>query len=1153
MVDILSWSTIVLGRHTLSIPRWPLAAGAISMLVFHQGEPGSIPGRVTGFSQVGIVPDDDVGRRVSSGISRLPHPPLQRRSIFTSITPSLSKVILAQAMNFSEATGQVCDLCRLKRSEAYHLTNWRASYRLAPQAAGRFSSATLLTAAKDRYTRIPAAAVLAAEAFPADQLQVSRRRARTTHSPCPRPYTVTSTGVPSKSAARHTLVTRLSSFPTRSRHARRVDLRAKPDTSGRARARRNTGCRLPSSHCLDPSGLCTAAVVMAVTNLVSARIRRGIKKKKTCPNTASRAVKQLRLFCLAFFTGTDVGDVPSFCSRKIIETHVTAGACPPSTYLRSCSCYDAALDIHDAQGQLQVSYESGEAEVVVFYLKLMRKAWLLPESVFRLWECSPQGNRAIIFTAVIILAALIADEKEFHRRVFEIDVFQRHYYTCVQCADLRKEHKLQMRAVECFQDATYCHRYTQCNENTASQFKALRLAAMAYLKCVAESTLWLPRFSFSNAEKQLKVGGNFKVAAWLKEFCTSEAQNRGSARGGRDIQVQCSIGSCFMYFNVKFHGWRAAAEARRAPPATVESQVCGTCSYRALWEFRSATTPMMSVLGGGNVSWGAGGVAECARIPRGFASRGHFRPRGSRTLGRVSINSRLRPTLTDVERLGEIAGTSPPPPPGRASPLPAFPLPAISSRPGQLRAAPISDGSPALAWRRRFLRPERDSRTRKPPVVRELSPTLALVLERTPRYELLVLIPAVLENTRGNKTRAEKAGMENEQETGVALMDKARQRTVENRVSGEQAKLRYQELMRVTFADRCKMQTKVAKLLDMERDLNPMSDMLSARPLCKVSSGVPTPASSRSNFLARLKVGGDVRGFPSPSSRKSQAELAMGGRPGLTVVPARQVRPDDLKMDEEGGGNGTTELRPSPWVKSPSPTAATLPLHLDRSERGGVHRWDTPLAARYLPPQRRPPLIIIVVVSRTNRTRRAFAVPPPLPPLTRAVPTAPRARVRASAALGSVRSGRELGPHPRPASSAHRARINPRRASLLLLFTRARGRQPCASSRHGLSSTRTWLPLPIDVAVAMEMGDESWEHHVSLMQMGCGQDHEQVNHDYLQQAEEVRRALARRKAEVAVFSRVVFLEASGIEVRQVRDGIQVVVCGVGRRDVHTAR
>ncbi|KAJ8877392.1 hypothetical protein PR048_021846 [Dryococelus australis] len=45
---------------------------AISALASHQREPGLIPGRVTGFSQVGIVQDDAVDRRVFSGISRYP-------------------------------------------------------------------------------------------------------------------------------------------------------------------------------------------------------------------------------------------------------------------------------------------------------------------------------------------------------------------------------------------------------------------------------------------------------------------------------------------------------------------------------------------------------------------------------------------------------------------------------------------------------------------------------------------------------------------------------------------------------------------------------------------------------------------------------------------------------------------------------------------------------------------------------------------------------------------------------------------------------------------------------------------------------------------------------------------------------------------------
>ncbi|KAJ8872450.1 hypothetical protein PR048_026054 [Dryococelus australis] len=56
---------------------------AISTLASHQGKSGSIPGRVTGFSQVGIVPDDAVGRGggVFSGIARFPAPSFQRRSI----------------------------------------------------------------------------------------------------------------------------------------------------------------------------------------------------------------------------------------------------------------------------------------------------------------------------------------------------------------------------------------------------------------------------------------------------------------------------------------------------------------------------------------------------------------------------------------------------------------------------------------------------------------------------------------------------------------------------------------------------------------------------------------------------------------------------------------------------------------------------------------------------------------------------------------------------------------------------------------------------------------------------------------------------------------------------------------------------------------
>ncbi|KAJ8890961.1 hypothetical protein PR048_010470 [Dryococelus australis] len=47
---------------------------AISTLASHQGEPGSNPGRVTGFSQAGIVPDDAVGQPLLSRISRFLRP-----------------------------------------------------------------------------------------------------------------------------------------------------------------------------------------------------------------------------------------------------------------------------------------------------------------------------------------------------------------------------------------------------------------------------------------------------------------------------------------------------------------------------------------------------------------------------------------------------------------------------------------------------------------------------------------------------------------------------------------------------------------------------------------------------------------------------------------------------------------------------------------------------------------------------------------------------------------------------------------------------------------------------------------------------------------------------------------------------------------------
>ncbi|KAJ8891157.1 hypothetical protein PR048_010672 [Dryococelus australis] len=64
------------GNSDYLINLWgPVWLSGLDCLPPHQGEPGSIPGRVTpGFSQVVIVSEDAAGRRVSSGISRFPPP-----------------------------------------------------------------------------------------------------------------------------------------------------------------------------------------------------------------------------------------------------------------------------------------------------------------------------------------------------------------------------------------------------------------------------------------------------------------------------------------------------------------------------------------------------------------------------------------------------------------------------------------------------------------------------------------------------------------------------------------------------------------------------------------------------------------------------------------------------------------------------------------------------------------------------------------------------------------------------------------------------------------------------------------------------------------------------------------------------------------------
>ncbi|KAJ8890838.1 hypothetical protein PR048_010347 [Dryococelus australis] len=81
-------------------PRW--------LSVSHQGEPGSIPGRVTpGFLHVRIVPDDATGWRVFSGISRFPLK--SRLNLFTHSLHSLSETrvsgnLLGRASEITKAT-----------------------------------------------------------------------------------------------------------------------------------------------------------------------------------------------------------------------------------------------------------------------------------------------------------------------------------------------------------------------------------------------------------------------------------------------------------------------------------------------------------------------------------------------------------------------------------------------------------------------------------------------------------------------------------------------------------------------------------------------------------------------------------------------------------------------------------------------------------------------------------------------------------------------------------------------------------------------------------------------------------------------------------------------------------------------------------------
>ncbi|KAJ8873437.1 hypothetical protein PR048_024254 [Dryococelus australis] len=97
------WLAVV-RQNPRSMPHKGHGGRTISTLASHQGEPGSIPGRVTGFSQVGIVQDDAVGLLVFSRISI--SPPLHSGAApYSLLSPSSAhKTSLLRAAQISSLT-----------------------------------------------------------------------------------------------------------------------------------------------------------------------------------------------------------------------------------------------------------------------------------------------------------------------------------------------------------------------------------------------------------------------------------------------------------------------------------------------------------------------------------------------------------------------------------------------------------------------------------------------------------------------------------------------------------------------------------------------------------------------------------------------------------------------------------------------------------------------------------------------------------------------------------------------------------------------------------------------------------------------------------------------------------------------------------------
>ncbi|KAJ8895289.1 hypothetical protein PR048_000614 [Dryococelus australis] len=94
---------------------------AVRLPTSHQGEPGSIPGRITPtFSQVGIVPADTARRRIISGISRFPRPcktALLHYRLISPLSALKSSILLSKRARPSVKKGSSCNLRRKKKAK----------------------------------------------------------------------------------------------------------------------------------------------------------------------------------------------------------------------------------------------------------------------------------------------------------------------------------------------------------------------------------------------------------------------------------------------------------------------------------------------------------------------------------------------------------------------------------------------------------------------------------------------------------------------------------------------------------------------------------------------------------------------------------------------------------------------------------------------------------------------------------------------------------------------------------------------------------------------------------------------------------------------------------------------------------------------------